>query len=374
MSMNLTCDSVLAWRMRQQFLHRPAGVAAVDIVQRLCGIQAQVAGCAEHAIAIRQASPGRGEVAKALDSRKIVKTWAMRGTLHLLNAADAASYLSLLAAPRSWEKGAWQRTFATAAQIAAITDAAREALAGTVLTREQLTDEIVRRTGDRSLREQLKSGWGAVLKPLAWQGYLINGPSDGNRVTFTSPETWLGTWQGLPEPDEAARLVIPAYLAAFGPASVETFDEWLIRGASRKASLRTWFRTLVESGELAQVEVDGQPAYARSADVDEIAATKPSAEVRLLDGFDQYVLGTGTANTQIIAAARRSEISKAAGWISPVVLAGGRVAGTWEASGSVLDVTLFQEAGAVSAVGLDAEAARIAAFLGTSLRVAVRTS
>lgn len=372
--MNLTSDRVLAWRMRQQFLDRPAGVAAVDIVQRLCGIQAQVAGCAEHAIAIRQVRPGRGEVARALDSRKIVKTWAMRGTLHLLTAADAAAYLSLLAAPRSWEKGAWQRTFATAAQIAAITDAAREALAGTVLTREQLTDEIVRRTGDRSLREQLTSGWGAVLKPLAWQGYLINGPSDGNRVTFTSPETWLDTWKGLPEPDEAARLVIPAYLAAFGPASMETFDQWLIRGASKKASLKTWFKTLVESGELAQVQADGQPAYARAADVGEIAGTEPSAEVRLLDGFDQYVLGPGTGNTQIIAAARRSEISKAAGWISPVVLAGGRVAGTWEANGSVLNVTLFQEAGAVSAAGIDAEAARVAAFLGTSLRVAVRIS
>jgi len=53
------------------------------------------------------------------------------------------------------------------------------------LTREQLTAEIVRRTRAPSISGQPESGWGALLKPVAWQGYLINGPSDGSTVTFT---------------------------------------------------------------------------------------------------------------------------------------------------------------------------------------------
>lgn len=198
--MRLSADCVLSWRMRRQFLDRPEGTATTAIVDRLCGLQAQVASCAEHAVAVRQVSPRRGEVSEALSSRRIVRTWAMRGTLHLLTAESLAAYLSLLAAARSWERGAWQRNFATAAQVAAMADAAGEALADNVLTRAQLTAEIVRRTGDTSVAAQLGSGWGSVLKPLAWQGYLINGPSDGNRVTFTSPRTWLDGWKGLPEP------------------------------------------------------------------------------------------------------------------------------------------------------------------------------
>ncbi|HZM77377.1 MAG TPA: winged helix DNA-binding domain-containing protein [Candidatus Limnocylindrales bacterium] len=369
--MKLTIDRVLAWRMRRHFLDRPKGATAASIVRRLCGVQAQVASSAQLAIAVRQAKPKPDEVAKALAAKQIIKTWAMRGTLHLISADDAAAYLSLLAAPRTWEKGSWQRTFATAKQIDTMADAAQQVLAGTVLTREELTDAIVRKTGDPSIEKELRSGWGTVLKPLAWQGYLINGPSDGNRVTFTSPQTWLPGWKGLPESDDAARVVIPAYLGAFGPASSGTFDQWLMRGGSSKAALKRWFTELVDAGELTAVHVDGEPSYARTADLDDIAGSKPFDEVRLLDAFDQYVLGPGTKNTQIIAANRRGQISKTAGWIAPVVIAGGRVAGMWEISGSTLKASLFKESGPVPADGIESEAQRIGAYLGTGLKVSV---
>jgi hypothetical protein len=371
--MDLPVDRVLAWRMGRQFLGRPPGKTAAAIAARLCGIQAQVASCAELAVAVRQDAPRPGTIAQALhEDRKLVKTWAMRGTLHLLAADEAPAYLSLLSAARTWERGSWQRTFATAKQMAAITDAASEALAGAVLTREQLTAEIVRRTRDSSIADKLASGWGALLKPVAWQGHLINGPGEGNRVTFTHPRTWVPRWQGLPEPDEAARLVIPAYLGAFGPAPIEVFDQWLTRNGSRKAALKAWFAALASDGEIAAVTVDGEPCYARSGDIEEIAATDPSTDVRLLPAFDQYVLGPGTKSTLIIDPARRGEISRAAGWISPVVIAGGRIAGTWQAPGSVLDVALFPEAGTVPPTALQAEADHLALHAGTPLTVITR--
>ena len=61
--------------------------------------------------------------------------------------------------------------------------------------------------------------------------------------------------------------------------------------------------------------------------------TRPTAALRLLPGFDQWVLGPGTDATSVIAAARRSAVSRTAGWIAPVVLRGGRVAGTWTLDG-----------------------------------------
>jgi len=370
-SPSLPIERVLAWRVRRQLLDRPAGIGVTDVVTRLCGVQAQVASSAELAVAQRLVDPGPGGVSKALQDRVLVKTWAMRGTLHVLPAAGAADYLSLLAAPRSWEKAAWQRTFATAQQIEAIAEAAQEALQGRPLTREALSAEIVRLTADDSLAELLASGWGTVLKPLAWQGLLVNGPSEGNRVTFTSPRAWLPGWPGLPEPDAAAARVVPAYLGAFGPATAEAFDQWLLRGATRRASLRAWFAGLVAAGTVARVDVEGLPAYARAEDVDEIAATEPSDEVHLLPAFDQYVLGPGTGDGRIVAPERRGAISRAGGWIAPVVVWRGRVAGTWEVADGTLRVAVFRESDDVPRRGLDAAAERLATRVGTPLTVSV---
>src|ERR1700759_763511 len=128
-------ERVLAWRMRRQLLGRPARTGTGDIGAGLGGVQAQVSGSAEQAVAARHGQPRAGVVAEALDERAIVKTWAMRGTLHLLPADRAPASLALIAAARTWERGPWQRTFATADQMAALTQAGREGLDGAVLTR-----------------------------------------------------------------------------------------------------------------------------------------------------------------------------------------------------------------------------------------------
>jgi hypothetical protein len=208
-----------------------------------------------------------------------------------------------------------------------------------------------------------------LLKPLAFQGYLCHGPSDGNRVSFTRPDTWLPAWGGVPDPEAAAAIVIPAYLGAHGPAGADAFDRWLTRGITRKAMLRGWFAALGDA--LVEVDVDDEPAYARAEDLDDLAATRPTKAVRLAPAFDQYVLGPGTQDTQVIPAGRRREVSKTAGWISPVVIARGRVAGVWEIDGDTLEVSLFDEAGRVPRRPLQADAARLAVFLGRDLDLQV---
>jgi hypothetical protein len=49
-------------------------------------------------------------------------------------------------------------------------------------------------------------------------------------VTFTRPDTWLREWRGLPPVQDAARIAIPAYLRAHGPATMATFHAWLAPG------------------------------------------------------------------------------------------------------------------------------------------------
>ncbi|UNO40652.1 crosslink repair DNA glycosylase YcaQ family protein [Streptomyces sp. MST-110588] len=389
----VTYEQVLAWRLRQQGLAPRTDASAAEIVGRLAGVQAQVASSAELAVATRQRKPAAGGrtaagsaqmtagsaqgasasgVREGLAARSLVKTWAMRGTLHLLRAEEAGAYLSLLGAARTWEKPAWQKAFGVSPrQVAAMGEAVEEILDGRVLTRQELTDAVLARDGLDGLGEQLASGWSTVLKPLAWTGRLCQGPAQGQKVTFAAPRSWVPGWGGIPDPQEAARVVIPAYLRAHGPATPAAFDAWLLRGATRKPVLRGWFEELGD--QLTEVEVDGERgAYVLAEDADALAATDPSREVRLLAGFDQYVLGPGTADTRLIAPSRRKAVSRAAGWISPVVVHGGRVVGVWEFTDEEVVVTLFEEAGDVPADALEAEAAHLARCTGRDRTVAVR--
>ncbi|MCP3802881.1 winged helix DNA-binding domain-containing protein [Allokutzneria sp. A3M-2-11 16] len=66
------------------------------------------------------------------------------------------------------------------------------------------------------------------------------------------------------------------------------------------------------------------PRCSRAEDVDEIESTAPNKLVRLLPAFDQYVIAV---NRDLIPTEHLAEVTRTAGWISPVVLHGGRVAG-----------------------------------------------
>ena len=200
---SISWEAALAWRMRRQLIDPIGSLDVHDTVQQLCGVQAQVPSSAELAIALRTHGSRCGAADQALRERRLMRTWAMRGTLHLLVPDDAAAYLSLISAGRSWERPAWQRNFGVSSiEVERLAEAVTDALDGRVLDREELIAAIAERTGSRALDEHLRSGWGAVLKPLAWMGLVCNGPSRGNRVTFTSPRSWFDGWRGLPDPDD----------------------------------------------------------------------------------------------------------------------------------------------------------------------------
>ncbi|TDD74550.1 winged helix DNA-binding domain-containing protein [Actinomadura rubrisoli] len=358
---SVTWAQVLTWRMRRQYIEPAGDASAVDIARRLAGVQAQVASAAELAVAVRQVMPNAGEVSRALlEERTLVKTWAVRGTLHLLPTDEAAAYLVLCTAIRNWEKGSWQKSFgATPSDLEAIAEAATGALAnGAALTREELTAAVVEETGSRHLAEVLGSGWGTLLKPLAWWGVLCYGPPQGTRVTFTSPERWLPGWMGLPPMEEAARTVIRAYLGAHGPATPDMFDNWLMRKRNRKKDVKAWFAATEDV--LSTVDVEGVPMYVMEEHRDALLDTRPTTSVRLLGAFDQYVLGAGTGAAYLIPAEHRGAVSRAAGWIAPVVLNDGRVAGVWDAKDGDVAVTAFED---IPGGPLDAEIARLRLLL-----------
>jgi hypothetical protein len=372
-ALNVSWRRALAWRMRRQLLDPVGELPVPGVVRRLCGVQAQVASFAELAVRVRRETSRPGEVGRALSEGRLIKTWAMRGTLHLLTPEEGGAFLSLMAAGRSWEQPSWQRYFGmTAKRWEVLRPAVREALDGTVLTREELVAAVIARRGLGHVGEALRSGWGTLLKPLAWQGDLCFGPSRANRVTFMRPADASSRWAGIPDPDEAAPVAIVAYLGAYGPATVDNFGNWLSRGRISARQLRTWFGALGD--RLAEVHVDGERSYVLTEDLDELASARATAALRLLPGFDQYVLGPGTDDGHVVPAARRAAVSRQSGWIAPVVVAGGVVCGTWELDADLVRVAWFREAGKLPRNALEAEVARLASLLDRDLRLASGTA
>lgn len=368
--LKVSWQQALAWRMERQLLDPLGGLPVVGVVRRLCGVQAQVASYAELAVRLRRQTSRAGEVRHALANGRLIKTWAMRGTLHLLTPEEGGAFLSLIAAGRSWEKPAWVRYFGmTARHWDVFRAAAQEALADGPLTRDELVNAVTRRRELSHLGEALRSGWGTLLKPLAWRGELCFGPSRGGRATFMRPEAASPRWSGVPDPEEAAPTVIAAYFGAYGPATSKNLRNWLSRGRIGARTLRSWFEELGD--RLVDVDVDGTRAHVLAEHADGLAAAKPTAAVRLLPGFDQYVLGPGTDDTSVVAAARRAAVSKQSGWISPLVVAGGVVRGTWELDGEQVRIAWFQEAGRPPRSALNAEVARLSTVLEKELRATI---
>ena len=366
MAVRVTWKQALAWRMERQLLDPVGTLPVAAVVRRLCGVQTQVASYAELAIRARRQTSRRGEVARALAEGRLIKTWAMRGTLHLLTPEDGGAYLSLLAAGRSWERPSWQKYFGMTPQLMELfRETARDALGERALTREELIAAVSKRRKLAHIADELRSGWGTLFKPLAWQGDLCFGPSSGGRVTFMRPEVASARWAGVPDPDDAAPVAVSAYLAAYGPTTPRSFGRWIASGRTPQRKLDAWFHALGD--RLAEVDVDGERAYVLAKDLHALASTRPTATVRLLPGFDQYVLGPRTEDPHVIPPKRRWSVSLQSGWIAPVVVAGGVVSGTWTVDGGTARIAWFREAGRAPRGALEAEVARFASLLDRDL-------
>src|SRR5690349_7457011 len=88
--LKVTWSQPAAWRVRRHYLDRRASSSdMLEVARRLCGLHAQVLSSAELTSWARIEGLERGAVQRALwEERRLVKTWAMRGTLHLLPADE----------------------------------------------------------------------------------------------------------------------------------------------------------------------------------------------------------------------------------------------------------------------------------------------
>jgi len=92
----LSRAQVSSWRLSRHHLAERAGKGHLaKVVSELCGVQAQVTSYAALAIWARVNDITIDDFHAALwKHRSLVKTWCMRGTLHLLAATDMPTYIA----------------------------------------------------------------------------------------------------------------------------------------------------------------------------------------------------------------------------------------------------------------------------------------
>jgi hypothetical protein len=105
-------------------------------------------------------------------------------------------------------------------------------------------------------------------------------------------------------------------------------------------------------------------------DLEDLAATPPTAAIRLLPGYDQWVLGPGTADPHVVPQARRALVSRQAN----IVIDGGVVSGTWTLTDDNVAVDWFAQGGPPRKDGLADEVERLAAILDLPLQFSVQTA
>ena len=367
---SLTRRRVNAWRLSQHCLSpRLKRKDFVEAATRTGGIQAQVMSAAELALWARTDGITREDVQSALwEERTLVKTWAMRGTLHLMSAAE----LPLYAAARSAQEGRnWLKYFTyygiTPAQFDAFIAAVPQVLGSEPMTRDQLATAVAKHIKAPELGKLLlTSSWGSLWKPSALRGDLCFGPNQGRNVTFVRPSEWIGEWESPVDPYPALQEMARRYLRAYGPATPEDFAHWWELGI---VPARKLFRSIED--ELETVEVESRQAAALRTTLEPLQDLDVPGSVNLLPLFDAYVLGIVRDRDQLLPREFKSQVYRPQGWISAVVLVDGYMKGVWEhkvgRSQTNVKVRAFSSLPAPVRKGIEAEAERLDAFLTTNV-------
>ena len=349
---------------RHHLTRRASPDDLLDVVSDLCGLHAQLMSSAELTAWARVDGLELGAIASALvEDRTLVKSWAMRGTLHLLRSSEYGLWLGGLGTYRHYLKPAWSRGFGISQDdLRRMIAAVAEALDGRALTREELAAEVARITASPDLGEKLLGSWGSTLKPATYQGGLCFGPPKGRHVTFVRPDQWLSGLT-VESADEAMATITRRFLAVNGPATRDDYARWF---AISPAAAGRHIAALGD--EVAEVDVEGTSLCLMATDVESATDSEPPGVVRLLPAFDQYVVGSTRQTDHLMSGPHRARVYRPQGWLSPVILVDGQMVGVWrhERKGTRLTVTIdpFTPLPAWITEQVEQEASGLAAFYG----------
>lgn len=358
----ITPAQIHAFRLTRHHLAGPQRSNLLAVTSDVCGIQAQLMASAHLALNARLPNLTREEIRSALfEKRTLVKAHCMRQTLHLLPSTQYATYISANKKTRLKQvRNVMDRFKITDREADQLLRALLEALAEKPLAQKALR-AIVRPQVSKKVRAWMDKVWG-IVRPAVVEGLVCYGPDEGNEITYVRTEDWLPK-QKTVSPESAQEFLLRAYLRAYGPATARDFAHW--SGISMKEVTQVWEST---EEEFTEVQEEDRKSYILRED--EIALSKSSLKnpnLRLLPSFDVFLLAHAE-KSHMVHDSHYKLIYRNQGWISPVILIDGQVAGTWthQRKGKHLSIQLtpFNKLPNSLNPQIESESTRIANFLG----------
>ena len=305
--------------LARQRLTAPADPEAV--CRDLNGLQAQFFSYTRHGMATRCRSSLGPDW-----SRGLVKSWTVRGTMHLFREADLPLFLHR-------DRGHFLRDvdrftgdqFADEARKRYFAQVILEGIDSGDGAREDLR-LLCRRAGMTDREEEgLFNGWGGLLRAMAEAGMICYQPRE-EKVFRRCPPF-------IPMDREAAELELARrYFAHFGPATVG--DAAYYFHTSQK-QVRAWLGELpVETASWG-----GRDCFF----LDDCRRDFPDVpDCVLLAGFDQLMLGYEKKESVFLPQEHLRGIFNRSGIVLPCLLLEGQAAGQWKVSGKTCAVTPFR--------------------------------
>ena len=308
-----------------------------DAVRGMTAMQAQDFQAALRAVGLRVPGAGMSDVRAALDSGTVVRSWPMRGTLHLLAPEDLRWILNITT-PRLVQGMAsrHRQLEITAGDVDACRKIALDLLSGGPhagdpgegrrrgATRRELFEAFEAGgqppTGQRGIH---------LLGLLCQSASLVPGPLDGNQQKFVAFDDWISTSRDLGREEGIAELLL-RYLRSHGPATVRDFAWWsnttLTEARAALASVR---------GELVELEFGGTQFWMSPQAAELLDGPVPGQRTVLaLPGFDEFVLGYTDRSLVLPPEHAQKIVPGGNGVFKKAIVAGGEVVGTWAGQGT----------------------------------------
>ncbi|MER7415768.1 winged helix DNA-binding domain-containing protein [Micromonospora peucetia] len=294
----------------------PVGVA--ELVQWFGAMQAQDLASGMWSLGARLPALGHADVHAALERREALRTWPMRGTVHLVPPRDARWMLEVTGVrPLSSAMARRAQLGLTEADAERAVDVLGAALVGGGrLTRAQCLAALQAAGIDTGDQRGYQLLWYASVR-----GVTCLAPNVGTEQTFALLDEWVPD-PHRPERDEALAILAHRYVRGHGPVSVREFAGWT------GLTLTDARRGFAAAGDaLAPVRIDGEEAMVDAALLD--ASREPVDDLLVLPGFDEYLLGFKDRSLMLDPAHRNAIVPGGNGVFQATVVRDGRVVGIW---------------------------------------------
>ncbi|HET8684282.1 MAG TPA: winged helix DNA-binding domain-containing protein [Micromonosporaceae bacterium] len=325
----MTADRARAMRMASLLLRpgtgdQPAGMAdeadmagVAGVVSWFGAMQAQDLNSALWSLGVRLPGSTEADVRAALERREALRTWPMRGTVHLVPARDARWMVEVLGkralagTTARWVALGLDRTVADQA-----VDVLGKALSGGGrLTRAQCLQAINQAGIDTGGQRGYHLLWYASQR-----GVTCIAPSIGSEQTFVLLDEWVPD-PHRPDRDEALGIITRRYFRSHGPAARDDLARWTgmtVTDAKRGIA--------VAGDALERVTVDGREMLVAAG-----SQVPPGRydDVVALPGFDEYLLGFQDRSLFLADEHRQAIVPGGNGVFQPTVVRAGRVVATW---------------------------------------------